>query len=206
LSYYVDENLNIIDKTHVKNIMLQSLFEDCLFDKNGFFWGAGNYMIKTEPFFNEINGRNIYAEKSAGQNWQMLLPILYNRKCITINNYIFKILERINSHSRTNLTYEKQINKCNVFQNVRINTINNIESIPKEKKTCFIYEINKSCTLQLFMIYFTFGKVKEAIEMYRQMREANMLIPLRIKLRYAVCLVPFGFALRKIWRKLLGRK
>jgi UDP-glucose:(glucosyl)LPS beta-1,3-glucosyltransferase len=53
----------------------ETLFEDCLFAKNGFFWGAGAYMLRTSALKSTTN-YDIYTAKDAGQNWQLFLPIL----------------------------------------------------------------------------------------------------------------------------------
>lgn len=116
-------------------------FENCLYATH-FFWGAGNYMIKTEALDKVNPSREIYVEKNAGQNWQMFLPILYFYKCITIEESLFNILARSSSHSRgTYKSYEQQLLKYNSYQNTILETLNSMSLIPTIEKEKYSRDI-----------------------------------------------------------------
>lgn len=76
-----------------------SLFEDCLLEKNGFYFCAGAYMVRFSAL-RELTGLHIYTEKDAGQNWQLYLPVLYSYRCLTIKEPLYCVLNRSSSHSR----------------------------------------------------------------------------------------------------------
>ena len=69
-----------------------SLFEDCLFTLNGFYHCAGSYLVRT-AVLKDLTGFDIYTEKNAGQNWQLLVPILYRYRCKTILEPLFTVDE-----------------------------------------------------------------------------------------------------------------
>jgi glycosyltransferase involved in cell wall biosynthesis len=210
LCYHVDgKNFNIINRIpFYRETEPQYLFEDCLFVKKRFKLCPINWMIKANTLFNEISNRNIYTEKNAGQNYQMLLPVLYNRKSITINKYLFKVLVHSNSVSRRRRTYEERIQRHNAIQNTLINTLSNIKNM--SERDYFICKVKNNFTSLLFRINFSYGKKKEAITIYKQMRESNISISLRIKICYNLCFVPFGTIayniIRKIYRRIRGKK
>lgn len=73
-----------------------NLFEDCLFAKNGFFYCGVCYAYKMSAV-REIIGTSIFAAYNIGQNRQMMLPLLYSRKCYTIQEPLANYLVRANS-------------------------------------------------------------------------------------------------------------
>lgn len=119
-------------------------FENCLYSKN-FIWPPINYMIKTDCFFNSNPSKKIYVEKNAGQNWQMLLPILYSYKCITLNEHLCHVLVRIDSHSRGQYkTYEQQCARLLSYKNTIFNTLRNIPALSDSETAhyCNIVDTN----------------------------------------------------------------
>lgn len=143
----------------------ENQFENCLYSRN-FFWGAGDYMVRMEAFDTSNPTRNIYVEKNAGQNWQMLLPILYSYKCITLEESLFNILERANSHSRGQYsTFDQQVSKYSSYCNTLIHTLNAIAVMPVEEKMEYqqnIIEKYKGIELEL-AIRFTRYKAERKI-------------------------------------------
>ena len=51
----------------------RNMFEDYVFQKDGLF---GGFMVRSSDFSEVLPGKQIY-ESTAGQNWQMILPICY---------------------------------------------------------------------------------------------------------------------------------
>lgn len=133
----------VIDETTGKVIRLNgenakeeedlSLFYDCLMARNGFFFCPGAYMFKIE-IFRELTDMDIYTEKDAGQNWQLLLPILYQYRCRTILKPLYTVVARSNSHSRGQYNgYDSSVKKFNSYYNTQIETLKRIKSFPKDK-------------------------------------------------------------------------
>ena len=75
------------------------LFEDFI-KGNDIYWCAGAVMVKTDCFLKSNPIRDIFTG-TGGQNWQMLLPISYEYECGFLNEPVYNILRRNNSHSRS---------------------------------------------------------------------------------------------------------
>lgn len=110
-----------------------SLFEDCLFGINGFYYASGSYLVRT-AVLKALTGFDIYTEKDAGQNWQLLVPILYRYRCKTILEPLFTIVERATSHSRGQYSgYARDVAKKNAYLRTQMATLERIEEIPEEE-------------------------------------------------------------------------
>lgn len=143
MANYLDEKtLKVIGKS--KAITKPRLFEDCLFVKNKFSFIAGGYMIKTSNIEKYIPNKEIYTEKRAGQNWQLMLPFLYGNNCITVTEPLYNIVCRSNSHSRELLdSYEKYTELLDAYQRTIIETINRTPLISQEEKIKYNWKITE---------------------------------------------------------------
>lgn len=107
----------------------EDLFSDCLFVSNDFWFGG--YMIDFN-YYKLLNCHlSFYCEKDTGQNWQLLLPILFENKCFTIDQSLYCIYEREDSHSRGAYKKPHEIEKkYNAYINTLIQTLKiiNIDS------------------------------------------------------------------------------
>lgn len=132
LPRYVDEtNLEIIN---VDNVIDKSeeQFEQALFDHN-FNWGF--YIIRTDAFDSVNPHRELYTEKKAGQNWQMVLPLLYSYKCYTLEENVFSVLQRKGSHSRpADRSIMSQLERIEVYERTILNTLDRILEMPEEER------------------------------------------------------------------------
>lgn len=136
LPTYIDEATLTPIKTLEWNDVYKSYdqFLNCLYSEN-FFWGAGDYMIRMEAFDKANPEREIYVEKKAGQNWQILLPALYNKKCKTLKESLFCILERTGSHCRADGdSFEKQLDRFACYDRTIITTLERMSISIEEKK------------------------------------------------------------------------
>lgn len=115
------------------NLSRTSLFWDILEAKT--FTCCGCYMLKTEPFF-EIYPDKKIPEYDVGQNFQMLLPFMYRHKCPTIQEELYGVCVREDSHSRRKLTREQEQQKYQNFENLidEIAEICRIEDKPSRKR------------------------------------------------------------------------
>ena len=111
----------------------KSLFDDCLLANNGLFFCSGAYMLKIETL-RMLTNLNIYTEKNAGQNWQLLLPILYHYRCKTILKPLYTVVARTDSYSRGQCSgYDSSVRKYKSFFNTQIETLKRIKTFPKNK-------------------------------------------------------------------------
>lgn len=106
----------------------KDIFEDCLFDRNGFWFQPICYISKMTVFDEMYPTRSIYTEKNAGQNWQMMLPLFYRHDCLTIQVYGAYILERYASHSRGQYhSYEQKNEKFESYRRTIVATLQGMD-------------------------------------------------------------------------------
>lgn len=112
-----------------------SLFEDCLFGRNGFYYCAGSYLVRTKVL-KELTDFDIYTEKNAGQNWQLLLPVLYRYRCKTILEPLFTVVERTGSHTRGHFRgFDGSVTRYDVYYSTRVETLKRIKGLPAQSLT-----------------------------------------------------------------------
>lgn len=146
LSRFLNEKSFLTEwKVEIENLPLYTdLFEDCLFEKNNYYFLAGGYMAKMHILDQCIINREIYTEKNAGQNWQLMLPLLYQHHCITIKEYLYSVLIREESHSRGQFNTLNQVNsKYSSYENTLINTLKRIPNLPLSEKERYISDTQK---------------------------------------------------------------
>ena len=165
-----DKTMNNIGRftdNHIENISY--LFDECLYEKNGFWFCPGGYMTKIKIVDEVILNREIYVDKPAGQNWQMMLPILYSYKCFTIKEPLYNILSHNDSHSRADRTIEDWINTWKVHENTIVGTLERMSQLTekdrekqkKKKKIRYILKITE--------FYKINGYYKEALNYYKKL-------------------------------------
>lgn len=105
------------------------IFEDLIFIKNVVFTPVTSF-VRTEAFLKINPNREIYTS-FAGQNWQMLLPMLYHYRCGYIKEPLAKFVDRKDS---TTKNLNKDFLKYNRdLKNILINVVNNIKMPIKDK-------------------------------------------------------------------------
>ena len=118
-----------------------SLFEDCLFALGGFYYCAGSYLLRT-AVLKDLTGFEIYTEKNAGQNWQLLVPVLYRYRCKTILEPLFTVVERTASHSRGQYSgYARDVVKKEAYLRTQRATLERIEDIPEDKRARYLKQL-----------------------------------------------------------------
>lgn len=85
-----------------------TLFEDCLFGKNGYNYAPIDYMVKVSAL-REMTGMKIYNAYNTGQQRQICLPLYYKYKAWTISDPLACYLVRKSSISHSDYAkYETQ--------------------------------------------------------------------------------------------------
>lgn len=110
--------------------------EDLFFDfiiENKVWFAPGCYMVRRSAFLDVNPSKKIYESKG-GQNWQMLLPLTYKYKCGYIDEPLYKYVIRKNSHSHSVNTFEDEIKRCDVHEDILLNTIKNINMNKEERE------------------------------------------------------------------------
>ena len=77
MANYVDEITMTKTPIAIQNKSKEDLFEDFYYWNNNIWAPAGSHMIRTAKLFSELTDRSIFTNKDGGQNYQLLLPVLY---------------------------------------------------------------------------------------------------------------------------------
>lgn len=122
----------------------EDLFEDFFYWNDNIWAPAGSHMIRVNTLFNQLDNKNIYSNRHGGQNYQLMLPVLYHNKCYTIQEHLFNILVRKGSHSRgTYSAYNKEILRWKDSIDLMVHTISSIKTMEKEQKIAYHNRIHR---------------------------------------------------------------
>lgn len=122
----------------------EDLFEDCLLWENGFWCLSGGYMVKMELLDRYIPQRTISTALHAGQNWQLMLPLLHGHRCLTLQKQLYEVMIRENSHSRGQYqTSAALLRKNRGFEYVLVRTLENMVQLSQEEKRAYIRKVRR---------------------------------------------------------------
>lgn len=134
-SVFIDINYKVIGKK--RNVGdIDNIFHNLL-TREIYCFAGGSYLIRSS-YFLQINPQKQIYESRGGQNWQMLLPLLYNTKCGYIEKTLYYILKRHDSHSRKLNSREEKIERHRQHKDILINTIKSIDAMPNHNKINYI--------------------------------------------------------------------
>lgn len=135
LPIYVDSVGNPCAGLPLRGVEKEYLFEDFLLDERNFMCCSGAYMLKVEKVDELIKNRAIATAKNAGQNYQLLLPLLYRHRCLTVKKKMIAITVREKSHSRGFYsTYSQMKSKNRDFYGVKKATLRRMVNMQKREK------------------------------------------------------------------------
>ncbi len=110
----------------------EHLFDDALLHANGFYYCAGTYMLRPSYLRQALRGE-IYTSPTAGQNYQLLLPMLYHYRCVTIPEVLFTIVKNPLSHSRHCRTYAQHRALTDSYLATVLHTLRNINGLTAKR-------------------------------------------------------------------------
>jgi len=173
LDEYTLAPMGFLEETE-KNRKEADLFEDSIFFLNNFWFQPICYMAKTSKILKFIPSRDIYTNKNAGQNWQIMLPLFYKQKCCLISDYLCNVLVRPESHGRgTFKSYNQLCVRNKAYEDTLYNTLNRIDLMPLEEKEMYFHRINKKFLLIEFSLNARFGKLKMLRKIYNNTKSIN---------------------------------
>ncbi len=153
-------------------------FDNCI-NNTHMIWPPINYMIDMCAFDTVNPKREIYTEKMAGQNWQMLLPLMFKYKCYTLDISLSNVLVRASSHSRGQFnTYEQLYAKINSYCNTIVATLDTINSMPEEEILSYKRQVQKKYKLQELNLAFEHKKSKEKKRIIDELDSMGVTVPL----------------------------
>lgn len=186
VGYFAKNNPN----KNKKNLFLDLIIE------NKVWFAPGCYMIRVSSFLDVNPSREIYEGKG-GQNWQMLLPILYKYKCGYIDEPLYTYVIRSDSHSHEIDSLYKHLKRCDEHEDILINTIKSM-NIKEEKKLEYLNIIKEKYVRKRFNLSCEFSNKKLMRKFYNELKSnigvTNIDIREYLKARYLI----FNIAIRGI--------
>lgn len=144
LEYLNEDDLTVQRSLDTSRTYSDRLFEDCLYGTNGYWYNPGDYMVKTSALKAAIPDMEIYTQHDAGQNWQLMLPVLYSYRCLTVNRVMYCVLVRRSSHSRGRNTERRKFKKLlNTYRKTIVSTLERLHAMPQEERRRYISKINR---------------------------------------------------------------
>ena len=144
LEYLNEDDLSVLRSLDTTRNYSDQLFEDCLYGTGNYWYNPGDYMMKTSALKATIPDLDIYTEHDAGQNWQLMLPVLYSYRCLTVNRVMYCVLVRRASHSRGRNTERKKFKKLLYsYRNTIVSTLERMPLMPDEERRDYIRKINR---------------------------------------------------------------
>lgn len=155
---------------NIKGISEEELFLDCLFHQNDFYFAAGAFLIDIDKF-KQCSDLPIYTSHDAGQNWQLLLPILYKYRCVSIPRPLHNVLIRKESHSHGINDYGRHASRLLTYRDTILGTIVRIKDMGEEEREKYRYAIMKKYARRSYEVALLYDKYAEAYELYKALEQ-----------------------------------
>lgn len=210
---------NVLDEYNLKKIGVHGgkrfskkkkvdLFYDCLFGINGFWYGAGDYMIRVNILKETYPDMNFFVpSKYGGQNWQLLLPVLYKKKCYTLEEFLYNIVDRKLSHSRGQFTSLYDVLKKNEeYEKTIMETLKRMH-MPTFEFDCFSRDVRIKYQLNKIDILLLYGYKSEAKEIFSSLTNEYKNIPFKnqvLKIRFKM--LPLFYEIKSKLKYSLNKK
>lgn len=153
---------------NVKEFEEKSLFEDCLFAKSGFYFPPGAYMVDFQKLLNSTE-LPIFTAKNAGQNWQLMLPVLWNYRCISISEVLYSVLVRCASHSRGQYKgYEATVAKIDAYMQTILGTLDRIKGMDKNIREKYKIAIKNKYYTELMWLAIQYSQKNDFNSYYKK--------------------------------------
>lgn len=172
IEYLNEDDLKVITQIEISDDFSERLFEDCLYVNKGFWFGSGCYIARYSALCEQIKGLDIYTNKDAGQNWQLMLPILHKYKCVTIPEVKYSVVSRHDSHSRGHYADRKAVNtKLRIYCATIISTLDRIPSMDEQERAFYKNNVtNKYRDLKLQNNFYCWVKrpIKQILSTFKR--------------------------------------
>lgn len=172
-NYVEEETMNIIGIAYKDATEDDpgTLFEDCLFGKNGYNFAPINYMVRVSALRKETNLK-IYNAYNTGQQRQICLPLYYNYKTWTIKEPLVCYLVRRNSVShREYAQYPSQLKLYKKSKDYIDSILFSIKSMPEDEKERYCNSFMKMTSTNICLLAMRCDKnqdLKFLLEDYRK--------------------------------------
>lgn len=164
-----------------------NFFEETLY---GRYWIVpGRFLFKMDELKRVIPNFDIYINRQ-GQNWQLLLPIMYNQKVKYVDKKLFTYFLHQNSHSRQHaddfsIQKERQVG----LYDIEVNTLERISDMPNDDVMNYKKSLSRIYAKKIFMLtLFNSNKNNFAVRLREVLDEFDMGVSLRMIYKIAMAL------------------
>ena len=145
------------------------LFEDYLLSNQAWLQ-PGCFMMRVSAFLDANPTRYIFPTRR-GQNWQLLLPVLYKYKCGYIDEPLYNYYLHFGSLSESSKeTTDAKIKKYDMYEELILDTLNHME-MPQEERDDYKKRVIKYYLTQKVDICFRNGLRKQAKDYYTELTQ-----------------------------------
>lgn len=146
------------------------------------FWNAvkeedfhfGYSFMRTSIFEKENGDLNIYASRE-GQNWQLLLPVLYKHKSGYIDRPLYKVLYRPESISNRASSANKRIKQLEEYNKIIVETLKKMPNIKGEDRNVALNLVNLRYAHRIFSYSLMNNEFNTAKEYYNILKGYSAL-------------------------------
>lgn len=145
----------------------EELFEDYLLSNQAWLQ-PGCFMMRTSAFLSANPDRYIFPTRR-GQNWQMLLPVLYKFKCGYIDEPLYNYYLHEGSLSDISKeTPEDELRKFDMYEELIIDTVDHIKMEDARKRE-YLKKVKTKYLKQKIDVCFRAGRRYDAIKLYEKL-------------------------------------
>ena len=146
----------------------ENLFLDAIFEKKFHF---GCIMIRTDAF-DKVNPQREIYESREGQNWQLVLPVLYEYDCYYIDKPMFYFVYRKDSVSNISSTkgLDSIIIQNKEYEKILITTLNNM-NIKENYRNQLIYKIKVKYIRKIMIIAHQYKDKRLAKDKFEELKK-----------------------------------
>lgn len=161
-------------------------------------------MVKMECLDKCIPERKIAVARHAGQNYQLLVPIFYHFRCLTVKERLITIRRHSRSHSCGSYKeFDSLEIKFNDFEKVMRQTLRSIPGISTDEAEIFIREHHIKLTREKLRIAKKDIDTKAVRKIFLSVKKENLFrLSIKDKIWFAVSIIPLSAPVIKIYKKM----
>ena len=161
---------------------------------------SGCYMIRTAVFRDIYPNLKIH-ESSAGQNWQILIPVAGRSKCGFIDEELYHVTIHKDSHSRQNRSLEEQVNRLLELKKV---LLIGIEKSGRQDRD-YQHIVDVKYDHLFFQLFLSFENKEKTKEYYQKLKKEKELTEGECR-SYLGKWFPLGFLLHRVQHRITHLK
>lgn len=155
-----------------ENTIYKNLFEEYLLSDDIYIY-VGAYMARFSEYKKANPNLRIYCGRE-GQNYQLLLPVLFHNKVGYIDENIYNFVIRNGSHSRRYRNKQKLYDRYDGIRDICLETIKIINNMNLEEFNYYSKMINDKYDKKILDVAFEYGDRKVYKEKYDKIMGYNI--------------------------------